>query len=59
MTKRFKAVYNDACAIGPAYWQVWDSQMKYRYAEFYGKGCRQYAREHAEMLNSIREDLKP
>lgn len=55
--KKFKAMENDA--EGNNYWVVWDSKCEYRYAEFYGKYCREFARAHAKLLNGLEREKQP
>lgn len=55
--KKFKAVIDDS--EKGAYWEIWDSEFIYRYAEFYGKWSRTYARSHAKMLNALPAEEQP
>jgi hypothetical protein len=62
MSKKFKAVIDDS-GLG-VHWTVWNvlkatGSLEYVYAEFHGKHCGQYARDHAKRLNALSEKEKP
>jgi hypothetical protein len=57
MRKRFKALPNDSGQS--TYWEVWDSTCDYRYAEFYGDGARDFARNHVKLLNALPKEGQP
>ena len=55
--KRFWAQINDS--EKGHYWVIWDSKCEFRYAEFYGYHCREYARSHAKFLNALPKEEQP